>query len=578
MKKIIFLTLLTVMFAGSAQGVLIFEAPMDANAVDIVGGATPSPFPAGTNVFGTPAVAGNALQVNSSDQPGVEYAGTTASTGDFSVSLWLGNDTGAPDWSCIVMADGPIALPWAGVPNWNLMKQTGSMIRFALGPGTGVITVNYVLGGPGFKHIVATYDTVNGMRLYINGALVGSSPADGYTPTPYERWSVGVGLSEDEAASPGSTKRYPGSYDEVKIFDHGLDQAEVTALYLEGSPPVIDVQPVGQNVNVGEEATFSVTATNPNTGDSTGLEYAWYKQGSPTVLSTANSYTDPDVQLADEGIYYCVVKITSNGNEIETNHVELTATAPLPPQKILHAPMDGNADDIAGDPSPYVADPSGTPVFGTPAVDGQALQLSEPNQPGVKYSDVTLNTGMFSVAFWVGADSANAVPWTDLIVINFNVGGQVVIGCADTVERLYYGIDFPAAGLKAGTIPYVGMAASGFRHIVCTYDGVDKKVYVDGTLKHSLIDINEPMPNSSDLSVGGTSGAGDTQLYTGSVDDVRLYNYALEATHVVYLYTGEPVCDRPDYDVTGDCKVTLEDLSAVAGEWLEDGLSTYPEL
>jgi len=45
------------------------------------------------------------------------------------------------------------------------------------------------------------------------------------------------------------------------------------------------------------------------------------------------------------------------------------------------------------------------------------------------------------------------------------------------------------------------------------------------------------------------------------------------------LYTGEPVCvDPPAYDATGDCKVTLEDLAAIAGEWLASGFEEFPEL
>ena len=87
MKKIIFLTLLSVMFAGSAYGGLILEAQMDGSGVDTVGGAAVTTNPSGSPVFGTPAQIGQALQPDLSSQPGLDYDVADITTGEIAVSV-----------------------------------------------------------------------------------------------------------------------------------------------------------------------------------------------------------------------------------------------------------------------------------------------------------------------------------------------------------------------------------------------------------------------------------------------------------------------------------------------------------
>ena len=62
-------------------------------------------------------------------------------------------------------------------------------------------------------------------------------------------------------------------------------------------------------------------------------------------------------------------------------------------------------------------------------------------------------------------------------------------------------------------------------------------------------------------------------------DDLKVYGRALTDPEIEYLYTGVAACvTPPTYDVTGDCQVDLEDLAAIAGEWLESGLQEFPDL
>ncbi|MEJ5246105.1 MAG: MBG domain-containing protein, partial [Bacteroidota bacterium] len=83
----------------------------------------------------------------------------------------------------------------------------------------------------------------------------------------------------------------------------------------------ISTQPQDQTACVGGNVTFSVVATGTNP------QYAWYKQGNPTVLSTSSSLTISSVQLSDAGQYYVVVSnncpstVTSNTVTLTVNNV-----------------------------------------------------------------------------------------------------------------------------------------------------------------------------------------------------------------------------------------------------------------
>lgn len=63
--------------------------------------------------------------------------------------------------------------------------------------------------------------------------------------------------------------------------------------------------------------------------------------------------------------------------------------------------------------------------------------------------------------------------------------------------------------------------------------------------------------------------------FTGQMDGVRVYNYALTEDEIAAQYIADagPLCrNKPAYDITGDCKVTLDDFALFAAQWLQCGL------
>jgi hypothetical protein len=93
--------------------------------------------------------------------------------------------------------------------------------------------------------------------------------------------------------------------------------------------------------------------------------------------------------------------------------------------------------------------------------------------------------------------------------------------------------------------------------------------------------LGEPIVMGGRIYVSGGTPVTGTSLFSGSLSDVRVYNYGMDKWDAAGLYsgiTGEDVCvENPEYDITGpdgnpDCKVDLYEFAVLASEWLLDNM------
>ncbi|MEO5804400.1 MAG: immunoglobulin domain-containing protein, partial [Verrucomicrobiota bacterium] len=92
------------------------------------------------------------------------------------------------------------------------------------------------------------------------------------------------------------------------------------ALLTVGIPPAITVQPQDQNVLLGSNATFSVSATG------TSLNYQWRRSGIPISNATVSSYSITNVQSTNTGGYSVIV--TNAIGSVTSVVANLTVIAP----------------------------------------------------------------------------------------------------------------------------------------------------------------------------------------------------------------------------------------------------------
>ncbi len=180
----------------------------------------------------------------------------------------------------------------------------------------------YIDGAKGGKYITAsdfkTYDLakatdeniinlgspkslLSGFRVYKDGSQIGTDlPATTHTYTDnnvcgsHDYYVTAIYTGYDGESAPTST---------------------VTMSY---ASPAITTQPSNATVCIGDNATFSITAT----GDE--ISYQWQKDGSNISGATSSSYTVTNASSGDAGSYTCVVtnacaSVTSNAATLTVN-------------------------------------------------------------------------------------------------------------------------------------------------------------------------------------------------------------------------------------------------------------------
>lgn len=76
--------------------------------------------------------------------------------------------------------------------------------------------------------------------------------------------------------------------------------------------------------------------------------------------------------------------------------------------------------------------------------------------------------------------------------------------------------------------------SNAFGHIVASYDGTSVSTYVNGTLVHTLT-VNLDIIDAP-VRIAGKTGGYEGQYMNGTVDEVKIYNYALTSNSVATLY------------------------------------------
>ena len=114
-----------------------------------------------------------------------------------------------------------------------------------------------------------------------------------------------------------------------------------------------------------------------------------------------------------------------------------------------------------------------------------------------------------------------------------------------------------------------------WHHMVITYDRYTARLYIDGRLDAERITYPGQLTTGliGALMMGARNNGGSKDLeLDGVLDDVRLYNIALDQGDVAALYEevkGQPPCTTPlDGDLNGDCVVDLKDFATLAQDWL----------
>jgi len=157
----------------------------------------------------------------------------TLNTPQFSVSFWVmpgGTGTGTP------LANVHYSSPRSG---WWIRQNSGGW-RLYLYNQNGTTAALDITGGGApvvgaWSHVAMVYDGVKG-HVYVNGVEAASGTAAGFVPNTDAPLTLGT---RSENGTP-----WPGSLDEVLLFDRALSADEIQALYHTAVTGQAAVEPV----------------------------------------------------------------------------------------------------------------------------------------------------------------------------------------------------------------------------------------------------------------------------------------------------------------------------------------------
>ncbi|WP_298395115.1 LamG-like jellyroll fold domain-containing protein, partial [Flavobacterium sp.] len=319
-------------------------------------------------------------------------------------------------------------------------------------------------------------------------------------------------------------------------------------------PLAISTQPQSSTVCSGSAASLSVSATG------TGLTYQWYRNG--TIISGATQSTLSLTNLTVSANYYCVVT-SSCGAVLNSNTVSVNVTAlPTAPTGTAVQTVSNTATlanlNVTGTGIKWYATPSGgaSLPLSTPIVSTTTYYASRTVSgcEGTSRLGVTANILASGLQFdgvndYVAINAPASIPVGNS---SYTIEAKIkttVLGSRGIVGWGNYGqvnqvnaLRLDASGLLvnywwandliANPSP-TNLADGNWHHVVATYDGTTRKIYIDGILKAQDVPGVNNIPNASNMQIGSTCPTScGGEYFNGGLDEVRIWNRALCQTEI----------------------------------------------
>lgn len=349
-------------------------------------------------------------------------------------------------------------------------------------------------------------------------------------------------------------------------------------------------------LNIGGGKTFTITASgvsrdnyyiqsatlNGKTFNRTWLDYSEIARGGEIVL---NMGAEPSDWAADGIQPASASDITSDvirdgalldplyrdpaSPTPDANSSEGGFTVPPADDSMVHWSFEETVDAESGT---YPLTASMTPVF----ADGRfekALSLDGKTYLYTEDASLAFGEGNFAVSLFVKpASTANAT-----IIGKEDTGANT--GWSIRIDSGYYQFNI----IDNSTYRVVGTIAptvGGWDHLVAVRDGGSVYLYVNGQLAGSKNNIGtRSLDSTSPFRIGARSNNGAIGLmFTGLVDEVKVFNKAIDAGRVAKLYSEAPSADEAPAEMPDDAHFTFDKtLSDDSGYYSFIGEGVYSD-
>lgn len=468
---------------------------------------------------------------------------------EVTLSAWIKPETTQDNYQGIIMHGGPIDDTYALYINPKL-KSISFKTSGTTSAWLDIRNVDELWDG-NWHFLTATYDGAQ-KNIYLDGKTIISADASGSIISG-EGYNLLIGAGRD-ITSP--TLLYHGLIDEVRVYNYALDDTEITDLHelIDTIAPAItsfEIPSTSKSLNIPivsfnaiDNKKVSAFYLNEDSATPSADDIGW-QSSIPTEYRFS--------QRGDNMLYAWVKDASGNISNVS----ESSITIPLPDlspifSEYLFEETSGiTAIDSKGSNDGSIFN-NGTRVHG---VSKNALKLN-----GEAYVNLGQCFGRnvqneVSLSAWIKPD-ANSKGYQGIIMHG---------GTNDDTYALYINPTSKSIGFKTtGTtsswvaIDNVDVLWDGdWHHLAAVYTGSQKIIYLDNKpiITSDASGTIEPGDGYNLLIGAGRDKDTPTLLYNGLIDEVRIYNYALndsdinELYHLIDIFTTEDIsiCEGSSY-------------------------------
>lgn len=372
--------------------------------------------------------------------------------------------------------------------------------------------------------------------IYMHDGTTLSSAVNTGTHNP-DMTSGFIHLGRDTTSS---SRRFVGNMDDVRFFRRALTQAELLGL-VNGGPAET---PTPFDTATGVADTFLTWQPDPQ-----ATQHQVYVGTSSSAVSSATS-ASPEYQgitplaiwnysaSANTTYYWRIDSINPNGTvpgKVWSFTTGAAITPPNPSSGLLaHWKLDETSGTLAASTTgTFPGTVVGSPVR-TVGADGNAISFDGINDGVTTGVPLLSNRTFFTIAGWYRSPltTGNRVAlWGQNDVVEFGISGTNLF------------VFTPSGGSLSVPLP----TPNEWHHVTCVGDGASLKIYINGLLAASGGNYVSTVYGSSTVSgfnIGTATWDSSGNWFTGQIDEVRLYDRALNDIEV-YALGGTPVTNLP---------------------------------
>lgn len=205
--------------------------------------------------------------------------------------------------------------------------------------------------------------------------------------------------------------------------------------------------------------------------------------------------------------------------------------------------------DNAGGPSTAIDSGSGGnngSSQGAVVIGGSANRFANANKATTfdgssQWIDVPVGSGMqlgnsLSLSAWVYPTSVGEIQGSDIVSKGYSTNSPFISYSLEWTLDNSFRFGTGAASFDTLSSSLNGYALNRWYHVVCTYDGSTKTIYVNGAKSISQAYSSTIVYNTQDISIGTWFDSHALNYFPGTISDVRIYSRAITSSEVVQIY------------------------------------------